>query len=137
MRLVEQGLSQRGKTIMASNGWEKTLAFLKKFSKPDPFDKYYDEAGRRGVEALSQASPKETGRLASSWYYVVLKNGGNVTIEWHNNDIEDGYNIAILVQYGHGTGTGGYVYGNDFINPAMLDVFQRLADDLWKEVTSS
>ncbi len=66
---------------MASNGWEKTLAFLKKFSKPYPFDKYYDEAGKRGVEALSQATPKETGRLASSWYYVVLKNGGDVTIE--------------------------------------------------------
>ena len=122
---------------MASNGWEKTLAFLKKFSKPDPFDKYYDEAGKRGVEALQQASPKETGVMASSWYYVVIKNGGDVTIEWHNSDIEGGYNVAILVQYGHGTGTGGYVYGNDFINPAMLDVFQKLADDLWMEVTSS
>ena len=122
---------------MASNGWEKTLAFLKKFSKPDPFEKYYDEAGKRGVDALQQATPKETGVLASSWYYVVIKNGGDVTIEWHNSDIEGGYNVAILVQYGHGTGTGGYVSGNDFINPAMLDVFQKLADDLWREVTSS
>lgn len=93
--------------------------------------------GEIGVNALSVATPKRSGLTASSWYYDIKTSNGQYSIEWKNSNIVKGVNIAIVLQYGHGTGTGGYVKGIDYINPALKPVFDRIADDLWKEVTNA
>lgn len=118
-----------------TGSWAKTIRFLEKAAQTGGA-KNFDRYGQMGVRALEQASPVDKGDMARSWKYRIVQNRGSVTIEWYNTDSNDGENIAILVQYGHGTGTGGYVEGRDFINPAMKDVFQTIADQLWKEVTS-
>ena len=95
-----------------------------------------DEYGRKGVAALSMATPVDTGEAASSWRYKVTNKPGVLSIEWLNDSMtRDGTPIVILLQYGHGTGTGGYVQGRDFINPAIQPIFDQLAEALWKEVT--
>lgn len=94
-----------------------------------------DKYGRMGVSALSAATPQDTGLASSSWYYTIEHSKGSSTITWCNSDIEGGYNVAILIQYGHGTRNGGFVQGRDFINPAMRPVFDEIADSAWKEVT--
>lgn len=103
---------------------------LKEVAKLGVLDKY----GREGVAALSSATPVESGRTASSWYYEIKHGPGSATIEYHNSNINDGVPIAIILQYGHGTGTGGYVEGRDYINPAIQPVFDRIVEDAWKEV---
>lgn len=112
--------------------FSKTLNFLKKANTDvlPVLNKY----GEKGVEALRNATPIDTSLAASSWGYTIDGGKGNYTITFHNYDIEGGYNVAILVQYGHGTGTGGYVAGRDFINPALQPIFDNLADDIWKEI---
>lgn len=95
-----------------------------------------DKYAQKGVEALKAATPVNTGRLANSWYYKIEHDKRKATITWCNDDIENGYNVAILVQYGHGEKGGGYVQGQDFINPAILPVIQEIADEVWKEVTN-
>lgn len=95
-----------------------------------------DRYGREGVNALAMATPVDSGKTASSWRYEITNVKGYVSIHWVNDEVtKDGTPIAVLIQYGHGTGTGGYVRGRDFINPAIRPVFDKLADDLWKEVT--
>lgn len=91
--------------------------------------------GQMGVEALSSATPKDSGKTASSWGYNVKMQSGSAVLSWTNSNTNKGVNIAIILQYGHGTGTGGYVQGRDYINPAMRPVFDKIVDDLWKEVT--
>lgn len=94
-----------------------------------------DEWGQIGVDALSDATPKRTGKTAASWSYKIIK-GHKPGIAWYNdNEDAGGTPIVILIQYGHGTGTGGYVQGRDFINPAIMPVFDKIAEDIWKEVT--
>lgn len=90
--------------------------------------------GKAGVEALAAATPKDTGLTAASWGYEIEIKHGDAKVTWTNSNVKDGYPIAILIQFGHGTGTGGYVEGVDYINPAMRDIFQQLADAAWKEV---
>ena len=90
--------------------------------------------GNRGVEALKAATPKDTGKTASSWRYDIVYGDGKAAIYWSNDNVNDGVNIAVILQYGHGTGTGGYVEGIDYINPAMRSVFDTIADDAWKEM---
>lgn len=94
-----------------------------------------DKYGRRGVEALSNATPVKTGLAAHSWRYEIVRTNGCTSIEWHNDDIEGGYNVALLLQYGHGTRNGGYVVGIDYINPAIRPIFEEIAESAWKEVT--
>jgi hypothetical protein len=91
--------------------------------------------GVQGVDALSNATPRESGLTAESWQYRIRTDKVGWTIEWFNTHIVDGRPIAILLQYGHATGTGGYVVGRDYINPAMRPIFDKMADDMWKEVT--
>ncbi len=91
--------------------------------------------GQAGVHALAKATPLETGETAHSWGFRVIQEKGGPTIEWFNTHVNDGVVIAIIIQYGHGTGTGGYVPGIDYINPAMEPVFNKIMDDFWKEVT--
>ena len=92
--------------------------------------------GQAGVEALSASTPTDSGMTARSWYYTIDHSGTTTTISWGNSNVHEGANIAILLQYGHGTGTGGYVRGFDYINPAMRPIFEKLAAEVWKEVTS-
>lgn len=94
-----------------------------------------DKYAHEGIAALSAATPVDSGETASSWVYDINVNGGGMSITWSNTNVNDGVNIAIILQYGHGTGTGGYVVGRDYINPAMQPVFDRIVADLWKEVT--
>ena len=93
--------------------------------------------GELGVKALKEATPKDTGLTAESWYYEIKfdRKNNNYTIEWKNsNCTEEGYQIAVMLQYGHATNNGGYVEGHDYINPTMEPIFKKLADDAWKEV---
>jgi len=83
--------------------------------------------GSVGVNALSNATPTESGETANSWYYTIEQRRGYYSIRWHNRHIEDGVPIAVILQYGHGTGTGGYVEGRDYINPAIRPVFDQIA----------
>lgn len=99
--------------------------------KIDILDKY----GRAGVAALSSATPVETGQTASSWYYTIEHQNGREVLNFNNSHLEKGVPIAVILQYGHGTGTGGWVEGIDYINPALKDIFNKLAADAWKEVT--
>ena len=100
--------------------------------KVDILDKY----GRAGVAALSSATPVDTGLTASSWYYTIEHQNGREVLNFNNPHLEKGVPIAIILQYGHGTGTGGWVEGTDYINPAIRPVFDKIAADAWKEVTS-
>lgn len=93
--------------------------------------------GQMGVDALANATPKESGRTASSWRYEIKVSGGRYSIEWYNTHIVNGANIAILLQYGHGTGTGGYVAGYDYINPAIRPIFDKISDEVWKRVRNA
>lgn len=109
--------------------------WLKKALGSDYIDVLH-EYGRKGVESLSASTPVDTGLTASSWYYKIEKNNGTISVNWYNSNINDGVNIAIILQYGHGTGKGGYVVGRDYINPALQPIFDAMADKAWKEVTS-
>ena len=94
-----------------------------------------DKYGREGVAALVSATPVESGKTAGSWYYEIKRQNGSVSIIFKNSNINKGVPIAIILQYGHGTGTGGWVEGRDYINPAIQPIFDRIADEAWREVT--
>ena len=94
-----------------------------------------DKFGRAGVAALASATPLDSGLTASSWYYQIEHANGSVSISFHNSNIQNGVPIAIILQYGHGTGTGGWVEGRDYINPAIQPIFDSIANDAWEEVT--
>lgn len=98
----------------------------------------FNKFGRMGVEALRAATPVRTGLTANSWTFDVKKTSNTVTITWSNTNVQNGWaNIAVLIQYGHGTRNGAYVKGIDYVNPAMKPLFDQIADDAWKEVTVS
>jgi hypothetical protein len=109
----------------------KYLAKAKKSARLYDLDKY----GREGVAALASATPIESGETANSWYYEIERSTDSVKISFCNSNIQNGVPIAIILQYGHGTGTGGWVEGRDYINPAIQPIFDQIADDAWKEVT--
>lgn len=92
--------------------------------------------GRMGVEALKAATPVDSGKTASSWYYEIDIRSDGASISFMNSNVNKGVPIAIILQYGHGTGTGGYVEGRDYINPAIRPIFEKIAEDVWKEVNS-
>ncbi len=96
-----------------------------------------DKYGRAGVAALASATPVDTGMTASSWYYEIANKNGVATISFCNSNIQNGVPIAIILQYGHGTGTGGWVQGRDYINPAIRPIFDQIANEAWREVTKS
>ena len=94
-----------------------------------------DKYGREGVAALASATPVDSGETANSWYYEIKHDNGSATITFNNSHINKGVPIAIILQYGHGTGTGGWVEGRDYINPAIQPIFDKIVDEAWKEVT--
>ena len=118
---------QKGDFSKASRYLER----LKEAAKLGVLDKY----GREGVAALASATPTETGLTASSWTYEIERKGSSVSIVYKNSNINKGVPIAVILQYGHGTGTGGWVAGRDYINPAIQPIFDKIADAAWKEVT--
>ena len=91
--------------------------------------------GREGVAALSAATPVESGETAKSWYYKIERRKGSTAIVFYNSNVQNGVPIAIILQYGHGTGTGGWVEGRDYINPAIQPIFDRILAEVWREVT--
>lgn len=106
---------------------------VKKSARLADLEKY----GREGVAALASATPIDTGLTASSWYYTIEDNNGSITISFNNRNIQNGVPIAIILQYGHGTGTGGWVQGRDYINPAIQPIFDRITNEAWREVTKA
>lgn len=121
-------------SIKVKGDYKKATSFLEKLKnalKLGMLDKY----GKMGVEALQDATPKDTGLTAASWNYEINRSQNSVSIVWTNTNIQNGANIAVLIQYGHGTGWGSYVQGVDYINPALAPIFQQIADDSWKEIT--
>ncbi len=114
--------------------FQKTERFFKRMTQRE-YLKMLNKYGRIGVDALSSATPIDSGETAASWNYEIHQTGGSATITWINNHTNKGVNIAIILQYGHGTGTGGYVQGRDYINPAIRPIFDKIAEDAWKEVT--
>lgn len=95
-----------------------------------------EKYGQAGVDALMEATPKRSGRTSQSWSYEVEKKTNGWSIHWINNNVNQGANIAVLIQTGHGTGRGTYVQGTDYINPALRPVFEEIVDNVWKEVIS-
>lgn len=110
---------------------DRYLERLKESTRLGILDKY----GKAGVAALSSATPVDSGTTASSWYYKIEHNRGSASIAFYNSNVNKGVPIAIILQYGHGTGTGGWVQGRDYINPAIQPIFDQIADEAWREVT--
>jgi hypothetical protein len=107
------------------------LERAKKGVRLETLNKY----GSEGVAALASATPVESGKTANSWYYEIEQTKGSVMIRFNNTNVNQGVPIAIILQYGHGTGTGGWVQGRDYINPAIQPIFDKIANDAWREVT--
>lgn len=112
---------------------EKFLDRAKRINLRNVLNRY----GEIGVNALAAATPIDTGKTASSWGYYLEISDESSSIIWTNSNVNKGVNIAIILQYGHGTRNGGYVRGRDYINPALAPIFEDLASDAWKEVTGS
>ena len=110
-----------------------TERFLDAMMRGDFFSNL-DSFAQRGVEALRAATPRESGLTADSWTYEIVKKGSSVTIWWKNTNIVSGSNVAVGLQYGHGTGTGGWIQGYDYINPALRPIFDEIAEGVWREV---
>ncbi len=123
--------------ITSKGDFKKTTKFLERINSNVSLSDIYsdfDSYGRIGVDALSDATPVDTGLTANSWRYRVIKDRARPGIEWYNTNTVNGTPIAILIQYGYATGSGGYVQGRDYINPAMRPIFDMIAADVWKKV---
>lgn len=119
--------------VKTSGSFKNTLSFLTKLSEGDIYTRL-DSLAREGVRALDAATPVDTGVTGDSWSYAIKRTAKETAIYWINDSENNGTSIVILLQYGHGTGTGGYVEGRDFINPAMRPIFDRIADEVWQQV---
>lgn len=123
-------------TFSLSGSTSRTQRFLQTIGSANLFSGL-DSLGQRGVNALRSVTPTDSGLTAASWGYEVEIKNGQAKITWFNTNTVNGVNIAIILQYGHGTGTGGYVSGRDYINPALKPVFDEIANEVWKKVTSA
>ena len=128
-------MTMSGITVSTSGDFKNLERFLKNASRRN-YRRLLEEYGRKGVDALSMATPVDSGMTAESWSYDISETSNGLEINWNNSNVNDGVNIAIILQYGHGTGTGGYVQGRDYINPALQSVFDGFVDDLTKAVNN-
>lgn len=122
--------------IKDRGSFKKTFSFLNNINDNkllQDLSKY----GKIGSDALSKATPIDSSTTANSWGYTIVKDQGKVEIVWYNKHVDNGVNVAILIQYGHATGTGGYVEGRDYINPAIKPIFDKILDDVWKRVQNA
>lgn len=121
-------------SVKVKGSFNKSEKFLTRMKQREQFTalaKY----GPKGVAVLRDATPKESSRTANAWTYEIVQKPGYFAISWNNSHVEAGIPVAILIQYGHGTRTGGYVQGRDYINPAIRPIFDEIAADMWKVVT--
>ena len=123
-------------TVRHSGDFDKTMKFLETMKKKDA-TAILNRYGEQGVSMLSAATPKKTGKTAASWSYEVSRSNDRYVLSWNNSNINDGINVALIIQYGHGTKRGTYVKGIDYINPVLDKVFKEMADELWKEVVNA
>ena len=122
-------------TFESSGSFNNTDNFLQRMSKTNIFSSL-DKYAKQGLVALREATPIDSGLTASSWRYEISKTRGTYSITWLNSNVVDGTPVAILLQYGHATGTGGYIQGRDYINPALKPIFDQIEKSVWKAVTS-
>lgn len=120
----------------SSGSTDRTEKWLKELADGHIFNAL-SKYGQMGVDALAAATPRDSSLTANSWYYEIVQDKTSWSIIWGNSNVVDGRPIAVLLQYGHGTGTGGYVEGRDYINPALKPIFDQIATEAWKAVTSS
>ena len=123
-------------TFEQKGDFRNSERFLKRMSKMD-FANVLSSAAQKGVQALSAATPIDSGLTANSWGYEIKRSRSSFSIIWTNSHVVNGFPVAIGLQYGHGTGTGGYIRGRDYINPAMRPIFEQILADLWTEVTTA
>jgi hypothetical protein len=123
-------------TVEHSGNFENITRFLNKMTKRDAMSILH-KYGKRGVDLLRDATPSDTGTTANSWSYEVVNDNGQYKIYWNNDNENNGVHIAIILQYGHATKNGGYVEGIDYINPVMKEVFEDMAEELWREVVDA
>ena len=123
-------------TIQQKGSFKNTDRFFNAMKRKQLFSRL-ESFGREGAAALAANTPVDSGQTANSWSYEVQVSPGRASITWTNSHINAGAKIAILIQYGHGTGTGGYVPGRDYINPVVKPLFDRIIENVWREVTSA
>lgn len=117
--------------------FKKTFKFLKAMQEKK-FLSNLDKYGERGVQLLSENTPRDTGLTASSWYYKIEDDGNTLKLTWYNSNVKkDYFNVALMLQYGHATKNGGWIEGIDYINPALKPLFDEMEKDIWEEVKSS
>lgn len=120
-------------TANIKGDWKQTIKALSNLkTTSSKLRSVLEECGREGVAALSAATPVESSLTANSWDYEIRSTSNGYQIDWINTNVHEGVPIAVILQYGHGTGRGGYVQGRDYINPAMRPIFDKLADKAWK-----
>ena len=119
--------------IKHRGSFKKTTKFLHNILRFD-YKTILARYGKQGVQALMDATPLDSGKTAEAWKYDIEEDSNGVSIVWSNENVNKGVNIAIILQYGHGTGTGGYVAGRDYINPALQSIFDEMAKTVWKEL---
>jgi len=121
--------------IKQKGDFKHTEGFFKR-AKERRFYNILNEYGKRGVQALSKATPKRTGKTAASWSYKINVTEGGAAIYFENSNVNKGYaNVAVLLQYGHAARNGAWVEGVDYINPALKPIFDEIAEKVWAEVT--
>lgn len=123
-------------TFTSKGDFSRTFKFLNYMSNWK-VDKVLQKYGQQGVAALASATPVDSGVTSNSWSYKIESSGSAATIYWENSHVNKGVNIAVILQFGHGTGTGGYVAGRDYINPAMRPIFDKIAEEAWREVVNA
>lgn len=119
--------------LKTHGSYKRTISFLDRlleYFKKGGLNKF----GERGVKALQEATPKDTGLTSKSWTYQIVHQKGRASIVWSNNNVQDHVNIAIILQYGHATRRGTWVEGRDYINPAMRSVFDSISREAWEEM---
>lgn len=122
-------------TFRSKGDYSKATRYFERVKDALNLTTILDKYGKRGVAALSSATPIESGKTANSWDYEIVRENGSAKIVFTNSNINKGVPIAIILQYGHGTGTGGWVEGRDYINPAIQPIFDEIVDEAWREVT--
>ena len=122
--------------ISAKGSYAKANTFLQKLLDIGDMS-IADKYGKRGVAALEEATPRDSGKTAESWSYKVVRRNSGFSIEFHNDNVVDGVPIALVIQYGHGTNNGGYVQGRDYINPALIPIFEEMAEEIAGEVRNA
>ncbi len=120
--------------VTVKGNFNNTRRFLKRAETMN-FSDLLSRYGDEGVQALASATPIDSGKTADSWSYEIESSSGSVSIFWKNSNVNKGVQIAVILNFGHGTGTGGYVQGRNYISPAIQPVFDQIVQDAWKEVT--